>query len=381
MKNALLIAVYGLMLCSIVGCANLSDRMLVEPQGASVTHSYVSRDANRTLAIPVSFDVRNSSTLRFVTAKNIRGDTFTVGAFKADEIIEREFRKVVESNFHVVQGDETPLAKIVIDVDKVAVSRVSRSNGVEVSLRVKVHVNRHDDSESAFSQVCTASCKGEWRSETEVPSAFYEGLGSIVRDFLSKWDSGRATATLLKWNDATIPGLKSPELKSIEWEKNEWQHDGVVWLGRCEIFCNDYEGFKARAWATANIAAMCLSKIGNIEPERLRVVYDEENYDSESRKWTLVYRTFARAKMVLDFDKQSRHGHVTGDLGLMNVKADNGQDVRMAAEELKQYVLSEMSSFAGVVSPSVPKGEPWVRFDAYKTDKTYNLITIKFRLL
>ena len=51
-----------------------------------------------------------------------------------------------------------------------------------------------------------------------------------------------------------------------------------------------------------------------------------------------------------------------------------------AAEILKKYVMKEMESHGRLVKNLSPQHEVGIRFYDFNTDKTYNLITIKFKL-
>ena len=370
--------------CGAVGCVNVDlgpvphepivkCGTLVEPVDAFVPHKYESASASRTLAVPVSFEMRDADAVFCVTSENMLGYSTTSGTFGGGAIVGREFRHAVASNFRIAQGEEAPVAKFCVSVVGISVKMPAWSNVAEASLRIRVDVTKSGGNESAFSRTIAAAAKGKCLSEKESPSAFYDALGSAVRDFLTSWDSSGAASTLLRWNDSAKPGLVPPELGTLEWIK-----EGDVWLGRCEVKCNGYEGFQAKAWANSQIAVACRTKLGNIETERVRIIYDDDEFDGAARKWTFVFRTFGRSKMVLSFNKLTRRGQIIGDLGLMD---GAGRDVDKAVEELKKYVLSQMGSFVGAVSVDSQKGEAMVRFDDISTDATYNLVTIRFRLV
>ena len=107
----------------------------------------------------------------------------------------------------------------------------------------------------------------------------------------------------------------------------------------------------------------------------MRIVYDEENIDPDSKTWRFEFRTFARTKMVLSFNKATSHGFATGDIELMGMPLDK------AAEALRRFVHSEMDARAGMVTTEVQKGKAHVRFDNIDPDRTYDLITIGLRLV
>ena len=115
--------------------------------------------------------------------------------------------------------------------------------------------------------------------------------------------------------------------------------------------------------------------MGGIEPERVRVVYDEELFDEQSKEWRFAFRTFARTEMALSYDPVTLEGVITGDIELMSAGSFEN-----AAEILKKYVKKEMESHGWLVKNLSPQHEVGIRFYDFNTDKTYNLITIKFKL-
>ena len=356
--------------------------MLAEPQAGLTASTYMSQNANRTLTVPVSFEMQTSGIPFYVSKVNVMGYSDKVGRFAGEEIVARKFREMVGQNFHLVQGDETPVAKFIVRVIKSTVKKEGNSTNTECNLEIQVDVKRQDDSAVAFGKKLDASFKKEWQLVTEVPLAFYGCLDKVIESFIANWDSGTATATLLKWNGERTPDKKPPELMAFNWleeDDGQWTaKDSKVFAGECKVLSNDYDGMSAKAWANAHIAVACQTKLGNIEHHRVRVIYDEDKFDEMAKKWTFKFHTFARTKIWITFDKSTGYGKVTGDLGLMNVKAEDRGDVEKASEELKRFVLEEMASRAGAVSREVQKGKSLVRFDDIKMNKTYNLLTIAF---
>lgn len=388
MRRLPLIALSGL-LFGVVGCATISDMLahprtargtnaiaLAEPSSSAFMQSYVAPGVNNARFVPVAFEMRDGDTLFSVTSENSFGVVDTIGTFKGGAIIAREFQEAVAANFHLARQGEAPVAKIIVGVNRISVMKRTWSDEAETKISVQVQVKKPGDTSPGYSHEFSAFCQEAWQSQGEVPSAFYRAVAKVVEDFLADLGASGVPAIVLQWNDEATPGLTPPELATIDWTK-----EGDVWLGRCEVQCNDYEGFRTRTWAADQIFLACQVKLGNIEDARVRVVYDMAGFDGKTGKWTFVFRTFARSRMVLSFNKETGQGQVTGDLGLMNVRPDDGMGVERAVEELKAYVLSQMGSFAGAVSADVQKGEALVRFDDFITDRTYNLVTIKFRLL
>ena len=161
--------------------------------------------------------------------------------------------------------------------------------------------------------------------------------------------------------------LTPPKLKVFQFSTHDEVHYGV-----CEVVCNDYGRFAAKDWAVSQIAKSCMEKLGKfgIERDSVRVVYDVQDFKEKDNLWRLEFRTFARTRVALSFDKGSRRGFVTGDLGLMEKTAED------ASVELREYVQSEMDRRIGVSA-----GKADVRFDSAVPDTTFDLITIRFRLL
>ena len=371
-------AILCLFLAFCAGCVKMAA--LVEPQRSSLAslcdkasdNSYELPLKERTLGIPVAFEVPGADAMFIVRSENIIGDTITTGQFKGGRIIEREFRKVFESGFRLARADETPVAKVIVRILGISVSRLYLANTAKATLRIQVEVRKPASSQIAFSEVFTATSDKASPSNDEVPAAFYFALDAVIRDFLSAWNDGNAVSTVIRWRTDAAPELKPPELASIDWNKNN-----DVWHGHCTVKCNGYEPFEARAWASEHISAMCRNQLGNIDRRLVRIVYDDMRLDSEARIWSFSFSTFPRQRIVFYFDRNTKHGYVVGDLELMDLSADIGK----AKEELKNLVLKEMKSFAGAVSLEVQTAEALVRFDKSETDSAFGLLTYYFRLV
>ena len=295
-------------------------------------------------------------------------DSVGEARFPAGAVVERTFRKVAASNFHLVTGNEQPVAVFLVRVNRVTAKESAGSVSAAVSLRVEIR--RPDGGENCYAQSLEGAATEPWTDRNVIPSAFYRALESTVREFSESWARGGTVARLSKWRDESSPGKEPPALTAIEWTQS-----GETWNGTCEVACNGYEGFEAKAWANAHIAAACRTKLGGLEPERVRVVYDKDHFDPVTKRWTFAFRTFARTRIAFSFNKITRSGAVTGDLELMNMTAEQ------ASEELKQFVQDEMDSRAGKVSRDAPRGKAEIRFDNFETDEVYDLITHRFRLL
>ena len=351
----------------VSGC--VAPRLLIEPTRDGDGKTCAATVAPRTITIPVAYDPPDAELQISVTGRDFLDNPVTLGYFRAGEIIARRFGDVARANFGEPSSDVPPIGRFIVRIDSVMARRPSGGN-VSVSVGATVSVSSARSSEIAYQKGFRAERSAAWGDESAVPGALYDALDKLVHDFLEDWSTSSAVSVLSKWADEATPGIRPPELVSLDFV----EQGKDVYCGSCTVACNDYEGFRAKGWADAQIEQACRRKLG-IEPERVRIVYDAEKFDPSGKTWRLEFRTFARTKMVLTFSKATRHGFATGDLGLMVMSAD------MAAEELRRFVHSEMDARAGAVSSGTAKGEAMVRFDDFKTDPALNLITISFRLV
>ena len=353
-------------LCTVAGCA--TPRRLAEPRTPHVQMAYAASVAPRTVGIPVVYDTPDAELLTSVSGRDFLDNPVTLGYFRSGEIIAREFGNVARANFGTSSHEIPPVGRFSVRIDGVRARRTSDGN-IAVAIEATIAVVRAEGSDVAYRKCFKAECSSTWQDETTVPVALYDALGKIVRDFLADWDASDAVSAISRWADASLPGVKPPELLSLDFLRQ-----GNVYCGSCRVACNGYEGFRAKGWADAQIEQACRRKLG-IEPERVRIVYDEEVFDPGGKAWRFEFRTFARTRIVLSFNKVNRHGFVTGDLGLMGMTAEEASPV------LKRFALDEMDSRAGMVTSSAAKGEAHVRFDDFELDRISNLITLRFRLV
>lgn len=348
------------------------QRKLSEPQFPPEAAGYAANSAYRTMAASVELNIpdRTVEIAVVCTMNDLLGTRYIPATISGGALVAREFGKVRGANFQEPVGGEAPVAMLSVRLHLAEVMRPTQNGCMEATLRLNVEVAKPDRSEIAYSHDIKAVANAPWTDETLVPDAFYKALFGAIEQFLEDWDRSSGPDTVARWAGENVPGTVPPELHAIEWEAAGRD----VQRGRCSIACNGWEGFRAKHWANAQIAVACRTKLGNIEPARLRVVYDEENYDDATGVWTFSFRCFARSEKVLAFDSITGTGTVIGDLGLLKMTPE------AAAKVLKDYVLDEMKSHSGIVTSEHRTSEAYVRFDDYRTDKTYNLISIDFHL-
>ena len=381
MKNTLSklfpIAIVSTALAAAAGCSfqggvwrafdNDVKIVSLSEDSTAMNRNYTSKLAPKTNSIAVEYIAPNTSIAYSVNDTDFLGNARTVANFYAGKIIAEAFRKIADANFSSPGGNIPACAKFSVSIDRVSEKIVS--SNITSYVEVSVKLEKSNTKEIAYSKSFESSKISAWDSSSgKTPQSFYMALNDILDQFLADWEQSAGCAKLEEWAGVGKT-VKPPELGSLEFTEQD-----SVYLGRCIVLCNTYEPFRAKAWADTQISVECRRKLG-IEPERVRIVYDTDTYDPNSKTWTLEFRTFARTEKVLSFNKNTRHGFVTGDLGLMNLPAEE------AASELRKFVTKEMNSYVGVVTSEVEGAEAFVRFDDFTTDKLYNLITIKFRLV
>ncbi len=384
------------MMVGLLGCAGLpiletsSPRIIIEPIKIIFNPRGTTLNANRTLTIPVAFRMSNESDscACAVTRINLGGNPVGEAVFKAGSIVAREFGKIVKSNFHVVSGDETPIAIISVDVDRMTAKVLEGSDEVESSVSVHVKVSHAIGSEECYSKAFNGTGKESWHDKSVVPSSFYRALESVINGFVADLGTDEtAVARLLGWWRNANPQILPPSFKApIKWTKaldangDAWAGNGEVWTGTCEIERNGYELSAATEWANVKIAAACRMKLGNIDPARVRVVPveapDEKTLPDDSKVLRFSFITFARRDMVLSYDPMKNEGFVTGDLEMMGVTSEQ------ADSKLEAYVITAMGSWGRRIDDPNKRYLAPVRFAKWRNeDKNFNLVTKKFELV
>lgn len=354
------------------GCENIPPGRIFPTRPIPVLTEQPSRPSevsfpgdSGTMSIPVRFEFPEKESQCTVTGIDLIGDSVSKAVFAGGAIIDRIARRAVAANFHIPLPEEDPVADVKMKLMR-ATTRVSGKT-TDSDVALKFEIVKSGGGACCYSKTFASSKTGIWAESEFVPASFYAAVGDAVLQFAKDFASNRLASVLLGWEN---PGIDPPALEEIEWCK--WRD---AWNGRVVVRCNGYEGFQARNWAVAQIAAASRSKLGGIEIERVRVIYTGENFDLAAKKWRLEFCAFARKPIALSFDKSSRKGVVAGDLELMKM------DIERASKELKRFVKKEMDSRDGVVTNNSPSGDAELRFDDFETDKTFNLITHKFRLL
>lgn len=354
------------LLALLCGCA--SDRLLKEPGAipAYVEKYATDRLGVRTSGIPVSIDLEDCVENAMISSRGISGGTSTMGFFPVKGVVKRELERIVSDNFRMVLPDEQPLVELKVSSALIIVRESWSNISSEIELQFEL-LNPHHDDKPYFSRKYKKMCKGRLENKKIVPLCVYETVQTIARDFIndvSKDPSLAARLELLS-PSGTAKNVKAASLKSLSFGAES----NGLFPGKCEVLCNDWEGFKTDKWARRQIEESCRMKLG-IEEERVRVVYLNERLDSDTQTWKYEFATFPRAKIVLNYDPITRRGSCIADMGLLGLTEEE------TSKYMKRYIVSEMNARAGLAGSGAKAA---IRYDKFKTNAKFGLLIVTFR--
>lgn len=348
------------------GCA--SDRLLKEPDAipAYVDAYTTDRLGARTSGIPVSIDLDDCVENAMISSRGLSGGTSTMGFFPVKGVVKRELARIVSDNFRMVLPDEQPLVELKVSSALIIVRESWSNISSEMELQFEM-LNPHHDDKPYFSRKYRKKCKGRIENKKIVPLCVYETVQTIVKNFvddISKDPSLAARLELLT-PSGTAKTVKAASLKSLSFGAES----NGLFPGKCEVLCNDWEGFKTDKWARRQIEESCRMKLG-IEEERVRVVYLNERLDNATKTWKYEFATFPRAKIVLNYDPVTRKGSCIADMGLLGLTEEK------TSELMKRYIAKEMNARAGLADSGAKAS---IRYDTFKTNSKFGLLIVTFR--
>ena len=318
---------------------------------------------------PVAIDYTDCVEMAIINERGTFGAREFAGTFPLRKIAVREFGRFIDENMRSPMEGETEKLVLKIYSKRILVEQKWSKSLCELDFDVQLVDAAGEGSRPYF----RTSVHGEWngvhKGDDTVPGPVYRAVSAVVTSFAKALASDKAAMRRLALVARPDDRTKPPSLKSLVFAAGG---RGVV-SGSCEVECNGWDGFDADKWARGQINSSCSMKLG-IEPERIRVVYGSDVYDSEKKLWSYKFRAFARAPIVLDYDPVTRNGVCIGDLGLLQLPAQE------ASRRMKDFVIEEMRTRGGAVKSSAgDKGVP-VRFLDVKTDLVDNLLQMAFSL-
>ena len=305
----------------------------------------------------------------FATDMGRGGLVQTVGKVPLRAIAARGIRSLAERHFRIPLKDERPAFVFETTPKFLSVRQDGRT--ARAKLSVAIRCIKQDESRTILlDKTYEGERTGPW-VKGEVPVALYEALDDIWSAFLKEFRSTVRPATLM---DGAESGIQMPELRELSFGTKKG--DSAVTVGSCSVACNGWEAFQARAWAMERISDHCVEHLG-VEKERVRVRYDsdETKFDDATKTWRFVFSTWARSRMVMQYDAGTRRGRAIVDLGLFKGTAED------AAKAAKEYIMREMNLRAATYADDAPEAKADVEFGEIETDAEDNLVIIPFKLV
>lgn len=294
----------------------------------------------------------------------------TVGKVPLRTIAARGIRSLVEKHFRAPLPDERPAALLETTPQFLSVKQDGRVARVKLSVAVRC-VKQDEDRTVLLKNTYKGERTGPW-VEGQVPVALYEALDDVWSAFLKDFRANVRPATLM---DGTESSIKMPELQGLSFGTKRGD-DASVAVGSCTVACNGWEAFQAAAWAKQQIFSQCVEHLG-VEKERVRVRYDNDatKFDEVAKSWKFVFSTWARTRMVMQYDANTRRGRAIVDLGLFGGTAEE------AAKAAKEYAMREMNLRAATYADDAPEAKADVDFLGMETDAESNLVIVNFKLV
>ena len=372
MKRTLSLLLLPLLLCT--GCLSYfgitfdSEKPLAEPPKIPSGPDYSTEfSAYRNFAVatdPAPF----AETIR-ATDMGRGGLTKTVGIVPFRRIAARGIQSMVERHFRHPLKDERPAFVFEAKPQFLSVRQDGRIARVKMSVAIRC-IKQDELRTVLLKNTYEGERTGPW-VKGQTPVALYEALDDIWTAFLREFRQNVRPASLMDGSESSI---KMPELRGLSF-KTKRGEDAVA-VGTCTVACNGWEAFQAAAWAKQQIFAQCVEHLG-VEKERVRVRYDndETKFDDGSKSWKFVFSTWARSRMVMQYDSVKRSGRAIVDLGLFEGTAEE------AAKAAKDYIVQQMNLRAAPYADDAPEAKADVDFGDIETDAEDNLVIFPFSLV
>ena len=365
-------AAIPLLLCA--GCMTYfgicvdKDTLLVEPASPPDAPDF-SQDFATYHNFAAATDPSSFSELTHATDMGRGGLTVTVGKVPLRAIAARGIQSLVERHFRVPIAGERPA--FVIDTTPQFMSIRQDGRIARVKMSVAIRCVKQDEARTVLLKNTYAGERtGPW-VKGEVPIALYEALDDIWSAFLKEFRANVRPTSLM---DGAEIGIEMPELLGLSFATKKG--DAAVAVGSCKVACNGWESFQAAAWAKQQIFSQCVEHLG-VGKERVRVRYDNEatKYDESAKVWSFGFSTWARTRMVMQYDASSRRGRAIVDLELFDGTAED------AAQAAKDYIVREMNLRAATYADDTPEAKADVDFLGIETDAENNLVIVNFKLV
>lgn len=364
----------------VAGCASLQTELarsvgiaqavpaLSEPEQLPAEMSGPPQNAGTRSDVAAVFDYSNCSQSALLTEDTPWGTVRSVASVPLRDVVRRQFESVFSDFFRSPEIAEGPDVTVSV-VSSRSILKKSGQGSVRSDFEFSVTVTDSDGRKILLSKRYQAAGEGRWDGSS-VPLPIYRCAHEIASKFFADISKRHV---LEKLEGLKTEGVEVREPVLLAFEMKPSSEPGVFG-GSCRLVCNDWDASRAANWLRTRLDDRAHDQLG-VPLERVRVIYEENAYDAKKSEWHVRFKAYARVPWFLEYDRFSRTGVCAVDLELAKLSAQQG------AEKMKEYVMQEMNRRGIVFEDGMPVDGAGVRFDEFKTDKRYNIISCAFKLV
>lgn len=364
----------------VAGCASLKTELarsvgiarsvpaLSEPEKLPAEMSGPPQNAGMRSDVSVVFDYSNCSQSVLLTEDTPWGTVVSVASVPLRDVVRRQFESVFAGFFRSPGNAEGPDVAVNV-VSTRTILKKSGQGSVRSDIEFSVNMTDSDGQTILPSKRYQAAGEGRWDGSS-VPLPIYQCAHEVACKFFADISKRHVVEKLEGLKDEGVE-VREPVLLAFEMKPSS---EPGVFSGSCRLACNDWDASRAANWLRTRLDDRAQDQLG-VPLERVRVIYEENVYDAKKSEWHVRFKAFARVPWFLEYDRFSRTGVCAADLELARLSAQQG------AEKMKEYVMQEMNRRGIVYEDGKPVDGAGVRFDEFKTDKRYNIISCAFRLI
>lgn len=364
----------------VAGCASLKTELarsvgiaqavptLSEPEQLPAEMSGPTQNAGMRSDVAAAFDYSNCSQSVLLTEDTPWGTVRSIASVPLRDVVRRQFESVFSGFFRSPEIAEGPDVTVNV-VSSRSILKKSGQGSVRSDVEFSVTVTDADGRKILLSKRYQAAGEGRWDGSS-VPLPIYRCAHEIASKFFADI-SKRHVLEKLEGLKAEGVEVREPVLLAFEMKPSS---EPGVFGGSCRLACNDWDASRAANWLRTRLDDRAHDQLG-VPLERVRVIYEENAYDAKKSEWHVRFKAYARVPWFLEYDRFSRTGVCAVDLELARLSAQQG------AEKMKDYVMQEMNRRGIVFEDGKPVDGAGVRFDEFKTDKHYNIISCAFKLI
>lgn len=297
------------------------------------------------------------------------GTTKTVASIPFETVLRRQFSFVLGASFCLVDDALASDLTVVVRPRQIAVKKTDDKTA-RCFGEFEIQISRGESGPPLFEENFRGDQVSGWDG-VEVPESVWNCVNQVGGNFLSRLAQKPEVFAALEVGTPSGAKCRRPEFLSFELKP---VGDERVFAGACRLSCGGWDSARAANWLREQLECRCCEQL-DVEESRVRVVYEENQFDPSSRVWSVRFKTFSRIPWFLNYDPASRKGVCAVDLELAGLTAPEG------AEAMKAYVMKEMNRRGIVVSDDRDSGSAEVKFGDFQTDDRYGNIQCSFVLV